>query len=74
MQVQARTKDIPETEMFREYHARGWLRSPDESAALVRWLCGPEGAAYHGQGVNVHSSAIRTRVGLPELPPELQRP
>jgi NAD(P)-dependent dehydrogenase (short-subunit alcohol dehydrogenase family) len=74
MQAQARALAIPETDTFREYHARNWLRPPAESATLVRYLCGPDGADYHGQGVNIQSSAVRAKLGLPDLPEALQRP
>ncbi len=74
MQTDMRANPLPEAETFRQYHAQGWLRPPAEAAACIAWLCGPDGAAFAGEFVNVHSSALRARVGLPELPEALRRP
>lgn len=74
MQTAVRAQPAPEAEMFRQYHAQGWLRPPAEAAACVAWLCGPAGAAYAGEVVNIHSTAIRHEVGLPDLPEALRRP
>jgi NAD(P)-dependent dehydrogenase (short-subunit alcohol dehydrogenase family) len=74
MQTDARALAIPETDMFRAYQKQGWLRPPAEAAALVRWLCGSEGGEFAGQFVSIHSTALRARVGLPELPEALRQP
>jgi NAD(P)-dependent dehydrogenase (short-subunit alcohol dehydrogenase family) len=74
MQTEAREQESPAAGMFRDYHAHGFLRPPAEPARLVRWLCGAEGDAYRGQGVNVFSTAIRQKIGLPDLPEPLRRP
>jgi NAD(P)-dependent dehydrogenase (short-subunit alcohol dehydrogenase family) len=67
MQARLRGSPAPEMEMFRQAHSAGMLRSPEEAAALIRWLCGPDGDAYAGQVVSLHAPDIRTRVGLPAL-------
>jgi NAD(P)-dependent dehydrogenase (short-subunit alcohol dehydrogenase family) len=67
MQARMRGAAVPEMEMFRQAHRAGMLRSPDEAAALLRWLCGPEGDAYAGQVVSIHDPEIRTRAGLPTI-------
>ena len=74
MQAQARAMELPETDMFRNFQAQGWLRPPEEAAALLRWLCGPDAGEFAGQFVSISSSAIRARVGLPDLPEVLRRP
>lgn len=74
MQEEARATALPEAEMFRQFHTRGLLRPPEESATLIRWLCGPAGDEYRAQVIHVNSTVIRARVGLPELPAEVQRP
>jgi NAD(P)-dependent dehydrogenase (short-subunit alcohol dehydrogenase family) len=74
MQADMRSTPLPETDFFRDAQAQGWLRPVAEPAALLRWLCGPAGDAFAGQVVSVGSSAIRTRVGLPDLPDGLRRP
>lgn len=74
MQAEARAIPLPETEMFRHFQRQGMLRPPEESAALLCWLCGPDAAEFAGEFVGVFSSAIRERVGLPELPEALRRP
>lgn len=74
MQAGARSIPIPETEMFRNFQRQGMLRPPEESAALLCWLCGPDAAEFAGQFINVYSSAIRARAGLPELPEMMRRP
>jgi NAD(P)-dependent dehydrogenase (short-subunit alcohol dehydrogenase family) len=74
MQSAIRVNPLPEAELFRQYHARGWLRPPVEAAACIAWLCGPEGALFAGAFVDVHSTALRAQVGLPDLPEALRRP
>jgi NAD(P)-dependent dehydrogenase (short-subunit alcohol dehydrogenase family) len=74
MQAQVRSLPVAETELFRVFQAKGWLRPPEEAAAVVCWLCGPDGAEYAGQCVSLASSAIRQRVGLPDLPEEMRKP
>jgi NAD(P)-dependent dehydrogenase (short-subunit alcohol dehydrogenase family) len=74
MQTNMRANRLPETDYFRDAQTKGWLRPAEEPAALVRWLCGPAGEAFAGQIVSVGSSAIRERVGLPEMPEPLSRP
>jgi hypothetical protein len=54
-------------ELFRRAHSSGWLRPPEEAAALLRWLCGPAGEAYTGQIVSINTPEIRARAGLPAL-------
>ncbi len=73
MQAEMRANPLPDTDLFRRAHAQGWLRPAEEPAALMRWLCGPEGEAFAGQVVSVTSSAIRQRAGLPDLPEEWRR-
>jgi 3-oxoacyl-[acyl-carrier protein] reductase len=74
MQADMRSIPLPETDLFRKAHAQGWLRPADESATLMRWLCGSAGEAFSGQVVSIYSSAIRAQVGLPDLPDGLRRP
>ncbi len=74
MQAGMRSIPLPDTNLFRRAHAQGWLRPAEEPAALMRWLCGPAGEDFAGQVVSVNSSAIRARVGLPDLPDGLRRP
>lgn len=74
MQADMRAVPLPATDLFRRAHALGWLRPAAEPAALMRWLCGPAGEDFAGQVVSIYSSAIRARVGLPELPEEQRRP
>lgn len=68
-EMQARLRSSPERDMdpFRQAASGGMLRPPEEPAALLRWLCGPDGAAYNGQVVSVGAPDIRARVGLPAL-------
>lgn len=74
MQAELRANPLPEVDFFREAHAKGWLRPAEEPAALMRWLCGPEGEAFAGQVVSVGAPEIRAQVGLPELPGAPRRP
>ena len=74
MQAEARAIPLPETDMFRNFQAQGWLRPPEEAAQLLRWLCGPDAAEFAGQFVGIGSTAIRARVGLPDLPEAMRRP
>lgn len=74
MQVGLRASPTPDTDFFREAHANGWLRSASEPAALLRWLCGPDGEAFAGQVVSVGDAEIRARVGLPPAPGAPRRP
>lgn len=67
MQERLRNSPASDMELFRRAHSAGWLRPPEEAAALLRWLCGPDGSAYAGQVVSVHTPEIRARVGLPAL-------
>lgn len=67
MQASIRATPTAEADYFREAHAQGRLRPVEEPAALIRWLCGPEGAAFAGQVASVNSPEIRERVGLPAL-------
>jgi NAD(P)-dependent dehydrogenase (short-subunit alcohol dehydrogenase family) len=74
MQAHLRSVPVPETDRFRGFQAKGWLRPPEEAAAALCWLCGPDGAEFAGQCVSLASSAIRQRVGLPNLPEEVRKP
>jgi NAD(P)-dependent dehydrogenase (short-subunit alcohol dehydrogenase family) len=67
MQARLRGSPAPEMEMFRQAHGAGMLRPPEEAAALIRWLCGPDGDAYAGQIVSIHAPEIRARAGLPDI-------
>ncbi len=67
MQEQARSYPGPEGDLFRAFYQNGALRPPEESAALVRWLSGPDGERFRGQVVNVMLPEIRQAVGLPAL-------
>jgi NAD(P)-dependent dehydrogenase (short-subunit alcohol dehydrogenase family) len=67
MQERMRNTAASDMEMFRRAYSSGWLRPPEEAAALLRWLCGPEGEAYAGQIVSVNTPEIRARAGLPAL-------
>jgi NAD(P)-dependent dehydrogenase (short-subunit alcohol dehydrogenase family) len=46
-------------ETYRGYHEQGWLRPPDEPAALVWWLATPMAAEYHGKVVSIDDRSIR---------------
>jgi NAD(P)-dependent dehydrogenase (short-subunit alcohol dehydrogenase family) len=74
MQAHLRSLPVAETDRFRDFQAKGWLRPAEEAAAVLCWLCGPDGAEYAGQCVSLASSAIRQRVGLPDLPEEVRKP
>lgn len=74
MQVEARSHAGPEAEMFRQFHEKNLMRAPEEAAAIIAWLCGPEGDGYRGQVVHANSTAVRSLVGLPVLPEEVRRP
>jgi NAD(P)-dependent dehydrogenase (short-subunit alcohol dehydrogenase family) len=74
MQDHLRTLPVPDADPFRACHAKGWLRPPEEAAAVLCWLCGPDGAEFAGQFISLASSSIRERVGLPDLPEELRKP
>ncbi len=56
---------------FREFHKKGWLRSPGEPAALIRWLCTPMAADLHGRVADMDDPDIRRRLaqdlGLPRF-------
>ena len=67
MQARLRGAPEPEMDMFRQAHSAGWLRPPEEAAALLRWLCGPDGDAYSGQIVSIQAADIRARAGLPDI-------
>lgn len=73
MQVELRAHPQQQNDYFRLAHARGWLRPSEEPAALIRWLCGAEGAAFAGQVVSVTTPEIRARAGLPALPERPRR-
>ena len=68
-EMQTRLRASPERDMdvFRQAQTAGVLRPPEEAAALLRWLCGPDGAVYHGQVVNIGAPNIRARAGIPPL-------
>lgn len=68
-EMQARLRSSPERDMdrFRQAASTGMLRPPEEAAALLRWLCGPDGDAFNGQVVSVGAPDIRARAGLPAL-------
>lgn len=67
MQARMRGSSAPEMELFRQAHSAGMLRPPEEAAALLRWLCGPDGDSYAGQVVNILAADIRARAGLPDI-------
>ena len=73
MQAEMRANPIAELDYFREAHANGWLRPASEPAALIRWLCGPDGEAFAGEVVAVGAPEIRARVGLPPMPAQPPR-
>ncbi len=56
---------------FRDFHEKGWLRPPEEPAALIRWLCWPMAADLHGRVVDMDDPEVRRRLahdlGLPEF-------
>ena len=65
------TDMFPAADKYRGYHEKGWLRPPDEPAALVWWLATPMAAAFHGEAVSIDDPSIRRRMaddlGLPPL-------
>jgi NAD(P)-dependent dehydrogenase (short-subunit alcohol dehydrogenase family) len=73
MQKQIRGKSreaFPRAEKYRGYHERGWLRPPEEPAALVWWLATPMAAEFHGKAVSIDDPAIRRRMAADlDLPP-----
>ncbi|HZC06198.1 MAG TPA: SDR family oxidoreductase, partial [Ktedonobacterales bacterium] len=74
MQAELRASPTPDTDFFREAHAKGWLRPATEPAALIRWLCGPDGEAFAGQVVSVGDAEVRARAGLPPTRAAPRRP
>jgi NAD(P)-dependent dehydrogenase (short-subunit alcohol dehydrogenase family) len=74
MQKQVRgksTETFSGADKYRSYHERGWLRPPEEPAALVWWLATPLAAEFHGEPVSIDDPVIRRRMaedlGLPPL-------
>lgn len=68
-EMQGRLRSSPERDMdvFRQAQTAGLLRPPEEAAALLRWLCGPDGSDFHGQVISIGAPDIRARAGLPAL-------
>lgn len=65
MQAELRDQDpshFPETRRFRQFKSHGWLRAPEEPAALIRWLATRAPPELHGRMVSVSDAAIRRRV------------
>jgi NAD(P)-dependent dehydrogenase (short-subunit alcohol dehydrogenase family) len=62
---------FPGAEKYHSYYEQGWLRPPDEPAALVWWLATPMAAEFHGKAVSIDDPSIRRRMaddlGLPLL-------
>ncbi len=59
---QTSEEQFPLVEKFRGYHEQGWLRPPEEPAALICWLATPMAAEFHGQAVSIDDPAIRERM------------
>jgi NAD(P)-dependent dehydrogenase (short-subunit alcohol dehydrogenase family) len=56
------TEAFTGADKYRGYHERGWLRPPEEPAALVWWLATPMAAEFHGKAVNIDDPTIRRRM------------
>lgn len=54
--------DFPRSDQFRDYHEEGWLRPPEEPAALIWWLATPMASDFHGQPVSIDDPDIRRRM------------
>jgi len=73
--MQERVRNIPseqfsQVDRFRAYHQDGWLRPPEEPAALIWWLATPMAAEFHGQVVSIDDPTIRDRLAADlEMPP-----
>ncbi len=59
---QTTEEQFPSVEKFRGYHEQGWLRPPEEPAALICWLVTPLAAAFHGRAVSIDDPAVRKRI------------
>jgi NAD(P)-dependent dehydrogenase (short-subunit alcohol dehydrogenase family) len=67
MQARIRQKSVEvfsRADEFRGYHEHGWLRPPEEPAALIWWLATPMAAEFHGQVVNIDDATIRRRMAV----------
>lgn len=53
---------FPHVDRFRGYHQRGWLRPPEEPAALIWWLATPMAEPFHGESVSIDDPQIRDRM------------
>jgi NAD(P)-dependent dehydrogenase (short-subunit alcohol dehydrogenase family) len=59
---QVSEREFSRVTQFRSYHEQGWLRPPEEPAALIWWLATPMAAELHGQVVSIDDAAIRRRL------------
>lgn len=65
MQTLIRTKTKAEfsaVETFKNYYENNLLRSPEDPAALVLWLCMKKPHEYHGKAISIDDEVIRSRL------------
>jgi 3-oxoacyl-[acyl-carrier protein] reductase len=55
-------EQFSQVDKFRTYYEDGWLRPPEEPAALIWWLATPMAADCHGRVVSMDDDAIRSRM------------